>query len=130
MKKKLPFIARILLGLPFVIFGLNGFFHFLPMPPMADKPAAFFAGLMASGYFLPVLFGTQFVCGVLLVSGVFVPLALMILAPILIQIDLFHFFLESGGTGMALFFSALEIYLAFFAEPYAPTVKRLFRSRT
>ena len=117
MKQKLPLIARILLGLPFVVFGLNGFFHFMPMQPMPEKAMAFFSGLMASGYFLPVLAGTQVLCGALLVVGAFVPLALIVLAPIFVQIILFHVFLEPQGMGMVALFSILEISLAFFAEP-------------
>ena len=127
MNKKVTVTARIILGLIFFIFGLNGFFHFIPMQPMPEQAGAFFGGLMASGYFIPVLAGTQTLCGALLIAGAFVPLALIVLAPILVQIVLFHTFLAPSGLPLAAFICILEIYLAFFAMPYAPIVKQIFR---
>ena len=123
----MPLIARLLLGLPFVIFGLNGFFHFIPMQPMPEKAMAFFGGLMASGYFVPFMAGVEVLCGLLLVTGAFVPLALIVLAPLMVNIILFHVFLAPEGMGIVVFLSALQIYLSFFAEPYAPIVKQIFR---
>lgn len=124
---KLTLVTRTLLGLIFFVFGLNGFLHFLPMPPMQDKAAAFFGGLMATGYFLPVLAGTQVLAGAMLLVGAFVPLALVMLAPVILQIFLFHAFVDTKGLGMALLIGALEIYLSFFAKPYSPIVKQIFR---
>ena len=127
---KLPLVARVLLGLIFVVFGLNGFFNFIPMssmPPMPEKAMAFMGGLMGSGYFMPFLAGTQTLCGALLVIGAFVPLALIVLAPIVINIILFHAFLAPSGLPMAIVIAALMIYLSFFANPYAPIVKQIFR---
>jgi putative oxidoreductase len=126
--KKLPLIARILLGLLFFVFGLNGFFNFIPTPTdMPEKVKTFMAGLMATGYFFPVLKGTETICGALLLSGAFVPLALVVLAPIIIQISLFHAFLEPSGLPMVAFIVILEVYLAFFSQPYSPIVKQIFR---
>lgn len=127
MKKKLPLIARLLLGLPFVVFGMNGFLHFIPMQPMPEPAQTFFTGLMAVKYFLPVLAGTEVFCGLCLVTGAFVPLALIVLAPVMVQIILFHLFVSLEGMGMVVFFAALQIYLSFFAEPYASIVKQIFR---
>ena len=74
--------ARIVLGLIYFVFGLNFFLHFLPTPPSAGGPADSFAGaLFQSGYFFPFLKGLEVVMGILLLAGVFVPLALVILAP-------------------------------------------------
>ncbi len=125
--KKMPLIARILLGLIFFVFGLNGFLNFIPTPPMPEKVVTFMTGLMATGYFFPVLKGTEVLCGALLLSGAFVPLALVVLAPIIVQITLFHSFMEPSGLPMVALIVALEAYLAFFAEPYAPIVKQIFR---
>lgn len=87
MKTKGPLIARWILGLIFFVFGLNGFFNFIPMPEtMPEKMATFMGGLMASQYFFPLLKGTEVVCGALLLIGAFVPLALIVLAPIIINI--------------------------------------------
>ncbi len=126
--KKMPTIARIILGLIFFVFGLNGFLNFIPAPPeMPEKAATFMAGLMASGYFFPLLKGTEVVCGLLLLIGAFVPLALIVLAPIVLNIVMVHIFVMPDGLPIALFVAALEVYLAFFALPYAPIVKQIFR---
>jgi uncharacterized membrane protein YphA (DoxX/SURF4 family) len=125
--KKLPLIARILLGLLFFVFGLNGFLNFIPTPPMPEKMAAFANGLAASGYFFPFLKGTEVLCGLLLLSGAFVPLALIVLAPIVLNILLVHIFLEPSGLPMAIVISVLMIYLSFFADPYRTVVKQIFR---
>jgi putative oxidoreductase len=127
MKNKITLVCRILLGLVFFVFGLNGFFHFIPVPPMEGIPATFFTGLAATGYFLPVLAATQAIGGALLLVGAFVPLALVVLAPVIFQIFLFHVFVDRSGLPMALVIGALEIYLAFFSEPYSPIVKQIFR---
>jgi len=120
-------IARILLGLIFFVFGLNAFFNFLPTPPMPDKAAAFVGGLMSSGYFFPFLKVTEILCGLLLLVGAFVPLALVVLAPIELNILLFHGFLASSGLPLAILIGALMIYLAFFSTPYSAIVKQIFR---
>ena len=126
--KKSTLIVRLLLGLIFFVFGLNGFFNFIPMPTnLPEKMVAFSSGLMASGYFFPLLKGTEVVCGLLLLSGAFVPLALIVLAPIIINIILVHAFLEPSGLPLAVIIAALEIYLAFFASPYREIVKQIFR---
>jgi putative oxidoreductase len=125
---KLPTITRVLLGLIFFVFGLNGFLNFIPVPPdLPEGLKAFTGGLMASRYFFPFLKGTEVICGLLLLSGAFVPLALVVLAPIIINIFLTHAFLAPSGLPMAVVIGALEIYLAFFASPYKEIVRQLFR---
>ncbi len=125
---KLPMIARIILGLIFFVFGLNGFFNFIPTPEaMPEKLVTFTTGLMASGYFFPLLKGTEVVCGALLLIGAFVPLSLIVLAPIILNIFLVHAFLEPKGVIMAVVIGLLEVYLAFFAKPYSDVVKQIFR---
>jgi uncharacterized membrane protein YphA (DoxX/SURF4 family) len=109
---KAPVAARVLLGLPLVVFGLNGFLHFIPMDPMTGAAGAFMGGLAAAPYFFPLLKATEIATGLLLLSGRLVPLALVILAPILIQIFAFHAFL-AGGVGLPLMLVALAGYLAY-----------------
>lgn len=97
MKAKIPFGARMILGLIYFVFGLNGFLNFIPPP--AEMPAgaiAFFTGVSSAPYFMPVLKGTEVVCGLLLLTGFAAPVALVILAPITLQIFLFHAFLTPG----------------------------------
>jgi len=109
--KTATLIARIVLGLIFVVFGLNGFLHFITQPEMPQAAIAFFGGLAAAGYMLPLLFGTQIVGGVLLFIGM-VPLALLILAPVIVNILGFHLFVSPSGLGFALVVAALELFLA------------------
>ncbi|HUY26676.1 MAG TPA: DoxX family membrane protein [Candidatus Binataceae bacterium] len=105
-------IVRVLLGLIFTIFGLNGFLHFLPNPPMPDAAIHFFGALYATRYMLPLMFAAQVIGGVLLVAGIFVPLALVILAPIVVNIIFFHMFLAPGGLPLALVVTLFELFLA------------------
>ena len=109
--KTATLIARIVLGLIFVVFGLNGFLHFITQPEMPQAAITFFGGLAAAGYMLPLLFGTQIVGGVLLLIGM-VPLALLILAPVIVNILGFHLFVSPNGLGFALVVAALELFLA------------------
>ena len=97
-KQNVPTIARLLLGLIYFVFGLNGIFPFLPMtpPPMPETAMTYMNGIMATGYFIPVLKWTETICGLLLLTGYGAPLALVILAPITIQITLFHGLLTPG----------------------------------
>ncbi len=84
-------IARILLGVLFTVFGLNGFLHFIPMtPPPADTLAGQFAGVLAASHYLDFVAALEFVSGVLLLINRFVPLALTLLGPVLVNIILFH----------------------------------------
>lgn len=112
LTSKLPIAGRILLGLPMVVFGLNGFLHFIPMEPMSGAAGAFMGGLAAAPYFFPLLKATEIVAGAMLLSGRFVPLALLLLAPILVQIFAFHAFL-AGGIGLPVVLVALAGYLAY-----------------
>jgi uncharacterized membrane protein YphA (DoxX/SURF4 family) len=109
--KSTVLVARILLGLIFVVFGLNGFLHFLPQPEMPQPAIAFFGGLAASGFMLPTLFATQVVGGALLLLGM-VPLALVILAPVIVHIVEFHVFLAPAGLPLAVTVAALALFLA------------------
>ena len=114
-------ILRILLGLIFTVFGLNILLHFLPNPPQPPAAQDFFVGLFKSGYFLPMLGVFQTLCGILLLLGVAVPLALTMLAPIIINIVMFHLFLAPGGLPIAAIVVALEAILAWmYREAFAP----------
>lgn len=89
----------------------------------------FMKGLVATGYFLPLLKVTEIVCGLLLVSGFFVPLALVILAPIVLNIFMTHLMLAPEGLPTAIAIGLVTIYLAFFSKEYGPTIKALFRPK-
>ena len=109
--KHLPLIARILLGLMFVFGGVTGLFE-LAEPEMGEEATAFMGAIMDTGYLWPAIKVTEIVCGVLLILGAFVPLALVVLAPVVLNILLFHVFLEPSGIPIALFLVVLGLYLA------------------
>src|SRR5260370_40582721 len=120
-------LLRILLGLVFLVFGLNGFLHFLPMTLPKGPAGDFIGALAASGYMLPLVSGTQTIAGVMLLLGLYVPLALALLAPVIVNIFFFHVFLARDGLPLAIIVVAIELYLAWaHREAFAP----LFGSRT
>jgi hypothetical protein len=110
--KKLSLVARILLGLVLFVFGLNGFLHFIPQPPLEGPAGAFGGALAATGYMFPLIKGTETIAGLMLLSNRFVPLALTLFAPIAVNILLFHTILAPAGAGMAIALLVLEIFLA------------------
>ena len=99
-------IARILLGLTFFIFGLNGFLNFIPAPPMTGTAGAF-VGALISSHYVWLVSGTQLIAGVLLLSNQFVPLALAMLAPVLANILTYHLTMQMTGMPIALFTTLL-----------------------
>ncbi len=119
-----PTIARVLLGLVFLVFGLNGFFFFFPPPPPEQMPKAlleFSEALMNTGYLFQFEKGTEVAMGLLLLLNRFVPLALVILMPIILNIVAVHLFLAPGGVGMAFVILAIELYLAWsYRSVYRP----------
>jgi uncharacterized membrane protein YphA (DoxX/SURF4 family) len=121
IQNKLPTVARYLLGLAFFVFGLNGFLHFIPQPPMSGPPANFIGALLATGYMFPLIKGTEVVAGLLLLSNRYVPLALTLLAPVLVNIVAFHAFLEPAALALPIVLLLAELYLArSYRDAFAP----------
>jgi putative oxidoreductase len=89
-------IARYLMGLLFTLFGLNGFFNFLPATPLPPQAVQFFTILVTSHYMLPI-FVLQLVCGILFLINRYVPLALALIAPVIVNILLFHLTMNPSG---------------------------------
>ena len=112
MKSKAVTAARILLGLVFFVFGLNTFLHFIPQPPPEGAAGDFFIGLAAAGYFFPLLASTEVIAGAALLTRRFVPLALTVLAPVIVNIVAFHAFLAPAGLPVAIAVLGLEVFLA------------------
>jgi putative oxidoreductase len=104
-------IARYLLGLIFLVFGLNGFLHFIPMPPPKGLAAQFGGAIFASHYWV-VVFGLQVIGGVLLLVNRFVPLALVLLGPVIVNIFFFHALMAPEGLPLAIVVVVLWSILA------------------
>ena len=96
--KTTALIARYLLGLVFTVFGLNGFLHFIPQPPFpAGSHAAAFTGAMAATGYFAVVFAVQFLCGLAFFAGLYVPLTLIVVAPVIFNVLLFHSTMAPAG---------------------------------
>jgi putative oxidoreductase len=104
-------IARILLGLIFLVFGLNGFLHFIPMPPPTGLAGQFFGAIFVSHYWV-VIFGVQVLGGLLLLANRFVPLALVLLGPVIVNIFFFHALMAPAGLPLAIVVVLLWALLA------------------
>ena len=104
--KIITHISRFLLGLIFLLFGLNGFLHFIPMPPPSGVAGQFLGAMFVSKYLLAVS-GLQVISGALLLINRYVPLALTILGPIIVNILLFHGLMNPAGLGLAVFVTIL-----------------------
>jgi putative oxidoreductase len=99
-------IARILLGLLFLVFGLNGFLNFIH-GPMPTGVAGQYLAVMGGTLYIHFVFVVQIVGGLLLLSGQFVPLALVLLGPVIINILLFHVSMQPSGLPPGLFATLL-----------------------
>lgn len=118
-------IARYLLGGGFLLFGLNGFIQFLPAPP-PPPPAAldFVLALIGTGYMFPLIKGTEVIAGLLLLGNRFVPLALALLAPVVVNIVAYHLFLAPSGLLLPLALLAAELWLAYsYRDAFAPMLR-------
>jgi putative oxidoreductase len=105
-------IVRVLLGLMFVVFGSNAFFKFMgPPPQMQGQGGAFITAMISSGYMYVVAM-LQVLGGLCLLLGArFVPLGLTLLGPVIVNIVLFHLFLEPTGTPISLVTAAMALFL-------------------
>src|SRR6266851_9820638 len=95
-------VSRFFLGLIFLVFGLNGFLHFIPLPPPSGVAGQFMGALFVSHY-LTLIFGLQVIAAVLLLANRYVPLALAVLAPVIVNILSFHALMAPSGLPLALF---------------------------
>jgi putative oxidoreductase len=112
MNTKFVLIGRILLGLIFTISGLNGLLHFFPMPPLPEPAGQFMGALANTGYMFPLIMGTEVIGGLLLLVNIYPSLALILLAPVVVNILVFHIVLAPEGLPVAILLFLLEIFLA------------------
>ena len=104
-------IARLLLGLIFVVFGLNGFLHFIKAPMPTGIAGQFVGAIFASGYWA-VIFGVQVICGVLFLANRFVPLALVLIGPVIVNILAIHGLMGAPGLPLAIVVAVLWAIVA------------------
>ncbi len=90
-------IARSLLGLMFLVFGLNGFLHFLHQPPPPAGPAGQYLGALSASHLMAAVFLLQLIGGALLLANRFVPIALVLLGPVIVNILLYHALMDPAG---------------------------------
>ena len=120
-------ITRVLLGLMFLVFGLNGFLNFMPQPKQMPQEIMTVTGsLMKAGY-MTVVSGAEVLIGVLLLFNRFVPLALAMLAPIIVGILTFHIFLAPTTIVPGIVVLLLELYLAW---AYRGAFRPMLRAKT
>ena len=104
-------IARILLGLVFVVFGSNIFLHFIPMPPQNPSLATDFSKALMESHYMYVVGFCQVAGGLILLTGRFIPLGLTLLGPVIVNILCFHIFLNHQGWQLASVVAALALFL-------------------
>ena len=126
--KKVVVVARMLMGLPLLALGLNGFFEF--MEPPLELPAeglSLLRSMRDTGYLIPLKDGTMALSGLLLVTGLFVPLALVLMAPLVINFCCVHLFLDEPSNGIPAYaFAVLELLLV---VAYGSYFKGFFKPR-
>jgi putative oxidoreductase len=122
--KTFTLVMRLLLGLVYLVFSLNAFFNFIPMPPIPEKAAMFIGALYASGYAMYTVKFFEIITAVFLLLNRFTPLALVILFPISLNIFLFGLFLNPAGLPIGIFVLAANLFLMFVnIKAYKPLFK-------
>jgi uncharacterized membrane protein YphA (DoxX/SURF4 family) len=105
-------VIRVLLGVMFLVFGLNGFLNFMPAPKdLPPEVITVSTGLMKGGY-MAVVSATEILVALLLLTNLFVPLALALLAPIVVGIITFHIAIAPATIVPGIVVLVMELYLA------------------
>jgi putative oxidoreductase len=117
-------IAKVLLGLGFIVFGLDGFLHMFPQPPLPDGVAKEFMGALTATPYFKVVKALEVLGGLLILSGRLAPLGLLILGPVMVNILLFDLFMFPGGLPVILVLGALAAFIGWRHKDYfAPFFK-------
>lgn len=119
-------IVRVLMGLLFLFASISYLFNLIPTPELTGPVKTFNEGLAAAPYFMLVLKITELLCGLAFLVGRFVPLAAVVIAPIIVQIFLFHTFMDQTGLPVAIFLVAANLFLAY---AYRRSYETLFIAR-
>jgi uncharacterized membrane protein YphA (DoxX/SURF4 family) len=121
---KWTLVLRVLLGLVFAVFGANGFLEFMATPEGTAASRELGRAFAESGYLWPLVKGTELAGGLLLLTGIWVPVGLVVLAPVTVNIALWNVLLDPGGMGIGLALTALHLLLAW---GYRDAFRPLFR---
>ena len=121
MNSKVTMVLRIILGLILIIFGANKFAGFMPMPELPEAAGNFMTALVVVGYMLPLIGVIELIVGLLLVFNKWVPFVLLLLAPISVNIILFHLALAPAGIGAGAVVALLNVALIYaYWDKYKP----------
>ena len=115
-------VPRIVLGSIFLLYGLDGFVHFMPPYPMSAQARVLISALTDSGFLWQLMKATQITAGILLLADLYVPLALVLLAPIVTIIFCMHLFINPAGLPIGSAIAVLELVLAWFYREYFRSV--------
>lgn len=117
-------IVRVLMGLLYLFASIVVLFKIAPQPELTGTTKIFMDGVNASGYLLPLIKITELICGISFVTGYFVPLATIVIAPITLNILLFHIFVDTAGLPVAIFLLLANLFVAFAnIEKYQPILE-------
>jgi uncharacterized membrane protein YphA (DoxX/SURF4 family) len=106
-------IVRTLMGLLFLFASVSVLFNLIPQPELTGKVKVFMEGVNATGYLMTLIKITELLCGIAFVSGYFVPLATVVIAPIIVNIFFFHAFVDTSGLPVAGLLVLANIFLAY-----------------
>ena len=125
--KYLSMIFRYLMGIIYVVCGLNFFFQFIPLPPPTEEAGAFMGDIAGTGYLFQLIKVLEISVGVAFIANRFVPLALVLIAPITVIIFLVHLMLDPGGLVMGVFLLVANFFLLYtyrnvFSDVLKPSV--------
>src|SRR3954469_6194121 len=107
-------IVRVLMGLLFLFASITVLFKLIPQPELTGNVKIFMDGVNATGYLLPLLKITELLCGIAFVSGRFVPLATVVIAPIIINIFMYHAFVDTSGLPVGIFLVVANVFVAYY----------------
>lgn len=125
--KILIIIVRTLMGLLFLFASIAVLFNLVPQPEQTGNVKLFMEGIVATGYLLPFIKITELVCGLAFVTGYFVPLAAVVIAPVILNIFFFHLYVDQSGMPVAIFLLAANLLLGY---AHWEKFKPLFKART
>jgi putative oxidoreductase len=120
--KIVALIARILLGLEFLVFGLNGFLNFIPPPPMQPSDMTTFSMLLFKSHYLVPVFTLEVIGGALLLIGRFIPLALVLLGPVIVNILITHILFQPAGLPPGALAAVLWLVLFYAYRQYFASI--------